>query len=98
MKILASIVLFSVSLLFIACDKTKGIQAEVIRDCTGTYLRIAGKDYHVCNTPKTASIAHGTMVIAAYTRSESCSRNEEIDCYMLHANEGWIEVKQIKKL
>ena len=70
----------------------------VIRDCTGTYLRLDGKDYHVCNLEKVSSYPNGTNVVVTFKKIKDCTglANDAIVCQMLHANEGWIEVEKIK--
>jgi len=71
----------------------------VERDCTGTYLRLNGKDYHVCNLEKVSEFPDGVSVKAAFERIDICTgsaMDDAIVCDMLHQNEGWIEVKNIR--
>lgn len=88
-------VLLSFVALF-ACNKEKSERATVIKDCTGTYLRINGKDYHVCNIEKSGAYANGTAVTASYKLIPTCNSNEVV-CMMLHESEGWIEILSIKE-
>ena len=69
----------------------------VVRDCTGTYLRYQEKDYQVCNLEKLNSYADGAVVLANFRKISQCtgSANDAVVCYMLHPNEGWIEVEKI---
>ena len=86
-------------LLTIIAWKKEGNQTmTVIKDCTGTYLRLDGKDYRVCNIDKTSSFTEGTKVTATYKKIKNCIglAKDVIVCKMLHANEGWIEVEKIK--
>ncbi len=70
----------------------------VVRDCTGTYLRINGKDYRVCNLEKVEPFADGSKVVATFIKIDPCngSAKDAVICYMLHPNEGWIEVTSIR--
>lgn len=72
--------------------------ATVVRDCTGTYLRTEdGKDYNVCNLEAVEPYPAGTRVEADFKRISACpAAAERIVCYMLHANEGWIEVTSVR--
>lgn len=89
-------VVFSFLTLF-ACNKERCDNMTVVRDCTGTYLRVDQKDYHVCNTEKLASFSDGAQVKASFKKVKDCpAREKEIVCMMYHANEGWIEVKKIE--
>ena len=68
-----------------ACSKTNE-PATIIRDCTGTYLRLDGKDYHVCNTEKTDSFSSGTIVTASFKKIDACTGTASgtMVCEMLH--------------
>lgn len=81
-----------------ACRQHTCTNATVVKDCTGTYIRINGKDYHVCNREKTDSFADGTAVSVEYKTISNCNgtAKDDIVCLMIHENEGWIEVKSIK--
>lgn len=82
-----------------SCATQKNISqsAQVIRDCTGTYLRIDSKDYQVCNTEMMSNYAEGTMVNASFRKIDDCPSKPEITCMMFHENEGWIEISTISK-
>ena len=62
MKILAASLICLLSMC--ACEKNCKSML-VVRDCTGTYLRVADKDYHVCNTEKLAKYSNGETVNAS---------------------------------
>ncbi|HEX8516345.1 MAG TPA: hypothetical protein VF868_09115 [Bacteroidia bacterium] len=81
-----------------SCRKERNQAATVIRNCTGTYLRVDGKDYHVCNLEKAASFGDNTAVTVTFKKIKSCngSAQNEIVCMMAHPNEGWIEIDRIK--
>jgi hypothetical protein len=81
-----------------SCKKERNQTVTVERDCTGTYLSLDGKDYHVCNLEKVSSFSDGVTVTATFKKIKECngSAKDAIVCAMLHANEGWIEVDKIK--
>lgn len=93
-------------LFFVACNKVdhscyddnNGYSATLVRDCTGTYLRVDGKDYHVCNTELTDGIANGSLVKTVFYTTPECNgtAKDQVVCLMYHENEGWIDVKYIK--
>ena len=62
-------------LLFTTCDKLPGsVEAEIMQDCTGTYLRIADDNYHVCNRNKTDKFKNGDKVAVSFKTTATCSR------------------------
>lgn len=81
-----------------ACVKNNLINAKLVRDCTGTYLEIGGKDYQVCNLEKVNSFTNGAQVEVAFHKISGCngSAMDAVVCMMLHASEGWIEIEKIK--
>jgi hypothetical protein len=85
---------------FCACTKESGKTAIVVKDCSGTYLRVDGKDYHVCNLEKTDPFADSATVTVVFKSIAECngSAKDAVICFMLHENEGWIEVEEIKTL
>jgi len=94
------LILFTVFLVaLISCNKERNQSATVIKDCTGTYLRIDSKDYHVCNVEATESFVSEQSIIVTYTKIEGCNNpnSKPTECKLLHINEGWIKVKKIKK-
>lgn len=67
----------------------------VIKDCTGSYLRFNGKDYQICNIEIVEGFESGVEVEASFERIEDC-KNNWVVCFMLHENEGWINVTEIE--
>jgi len=82
----------------IACEKENTESATIVKDCTGTYLQLSGKDYHVCNPEMVSSFPDGVKVTATFRKIKICngSARDAIVCMMVHEHEGWIEVKKIK--
>lgn len=91
--LLMGIFLFNLS----ACKVVKSEEMTVVRDCTGTYLRSNGKDYHVCNLEEAAPFEAGAKVTVSFQKTEKCTTADSlIVCMMYHENEGWIKVRSIK--
>ncbi|MFA6150812.1 MAG: hypothetical protein WC716_05795 [Chitinophagaceae bacterium] len=90
----ASVTMFAL----MSCKKHTVNKVTFVKDCTGSYLRIDGKDYHVCNIEKTNSFANGAIVTTSYKKISKCTGSgaDQIACMMLHENEGWIEVMSIR--
>lgn len=79
------------------CGNGPGQAMTVLKDCTGTYLRLDGKDYRVCNVKTLKNYADGTQVEAGFKKINSCRAEEKrIVCEMLHQNEGWVEVTSVR--
>ncbi|MNJ92939.1 hypothetical protein D3C87_106140 [compost metagenome] len=100
MKNLFLLILSIIVLAIFSCKKESYSSATVIRDCTGTYLRVLDKDYHVCNIEKTAPFENEQKVLANFNLIKEC-KNETLvasTCLMLHVNEGLINIIDIKKL
>jgi hypothetical protein len=95
------LIILAVGLFFFAsCKKKYTSTTTVIRDCTGTYLRIDGKDNPVCNSRVLKNFADGETVNATYKKvgdGKCADRNNPV-CLMIHPYEvgEWIEVTKIK--
>jgi hypothetical protein len=98
MKKLLYVVASSAMLTIFGCKKESYKTATVIMDCTGTYLRMEGKDYKVCNLEKVSSLPSGTTVVATFKKITECkgSGNFSVTCLMYHEYDSWIEVEKIK--
>ena len=85
-------------LTFCSCKKEVAKNATVIKDCTGTYLRLNGKDYKVCNFDKVSSFQNGVNVSVNFTELKQCDNPANIipTCYMLHQFDSWIEIESIQ--
>lgn len=70
----------------------------IVRDCTGTYLRVAeNEDYLVCNSEILESKKDGEKVSLVYDYTKECKeRDGKIMCMMYHENKGMIKVKSVK--
>ena len=85
-------------LVYSACKKERNENVTVIRDCTGTYLKFEGNDYHVCNLELVNSFADDEEAVATFKKIKECtgSAMDQIVCEMYHKTEGWIEVIKIE--
>ncbi|MDP9958022.1 hypothetical protein J2X97_003696 [Epilithonimonas hungarica] len=70
----------------------------IVRDCTGTYLRVAeNEDYLVCNAEILESKKDGEKVSLVYDNTDKCpERDGKIMCMMYHERKGMIRVKSVK--
>lgn len=84
------------SALLFACKKESWKNnATIVRNCTGTYLRIENKDHYVCNYEKLSAYPEGITVSVRYKQIDQCDKNAYV-CTMAYSYEGIIEVKKVK--
>jgi len=79
----------------ISCSKVNK-NATIIKDCTGSYIRFADKDYHICNGDKVDGLDSGTKVMVSFKKISSCSEGFFIVCRLYHENEGWVKITMLK--
>ena len=97
MKFLKSTAAIAILALTFSCAsiKTTG-NALVVKDCTGTYLRIEGKDYLVCNSDMLKNYTEGSKVRASFSKVKDCPEfNGKVACMMYHENEGTIRIQSL---
>lgn len=70
----------------------------IVRDCTGTYLRVGdNQDYLVCNSDILTDKKDGEKVSLVFVYTKECAeRDGKIMCMMYHENKGMIRVKSVK--
>lgn len=97
MKATFYVITLLLTLTFFSCKKQVIENATVIKDCTGTYLRLKGKDYKVCNFEKVSSLQNGTNVSVTFKKLTECdgSGNSAVTCYVFHQFDSWIEIEKI---
>lgn len=68
----------------------------VVRDCTGTYIRIDDKeDYLVCNAEMLQEKKEGETVSVIYDFEKTCKElDDKVTCMMYHENKGKIRIKK----
>jgi acyl-coenzyme A thioesterase PaaI-like protein len=98
MKLLQFSFALSLAGVTVACaGVTEGQKATVTRDCTGTYLRVEGKDYLVCNAAILKNHKEGATVTAKFAKTESCPEFDgQVVCMMYHENKGTIRISEVK--
>lgn len=76
-----------------SCKELDTQKAKVIRDCTGTYVRIADVDYLVCNTSALTDYADNECVEVSTAGVADCAeQKDKIICAMAHEYAGIVEV------
>jgi len=90
--------LLTVCTLTFSCKKERNIEATIITDCTGTYLRFNSKDYKVCNLEKTENYTYGQTVEVTFKKLDECDGlgNFTTTCFLNHPFEAWAQVIKIK--
>ena len=83
-------------LLLASCGKVKR-NAEIDRDCTGTYLRLNNRDYMICNPEMVNSYADGSPIKVKYNTISECAPSDPniIVCEMYHKYFGHVEITEI---
>ncbi len=76
------------------------VKAEFVKDCTGSYLKIDGNDYKVCNFESTANYEAGDVIYASITKLSECSTisPDQYTCKMAHAYASYIKVRKSELL
>ena len=69
---------------------------EVVKDCTGVYLRENGIDHLVCNKELLSDYESGEQVKITFENVNECyGLQDEVTCMMAHAYQDKIEIKKI---
>lgn len=99
MKKVLSILIFAL-LIFTSCEKKHTTTTTVIRDCTGTYLRVDNKDLPVCNSVILSDKENGTNIIATFKKGgdNKCEDRDMPHCTMVHpyAVGEWIRITKVE--
>ena len=98
MKTTFNIITLLLTLTFFSCKKEGTENATVIKDCTGTYLRMQGKDYKVCNIEKTSSLRNDINISVTFKKLTECDGSGNLGqiCDLYHKFDSWIEIETIK--
>lgn len=82
--------------LVLACDKQPHA-AEVIQNCTGTYLKYHSKVYLVCNEEILSEYESGAKVRVVSKKIKKCaSEGSQAMCEMIFPHDGAVEVLKVK--
>ena len=93
----SSILVFGIAVLSSCAANHSAQKAKIISDCTGSYLRIDGKDYLVCNTDKLKNFSKDATVEVTFEKIDKCPEFDgKVVCMMYHENEGLIRINTIK--
>lgn len=98
MKSILYLVMMSAVLFTGSCTKEESDPMMVVKDQSGDYLRMQGKDYRICNTELTREYPDNSYVIARFRKIDACGSLEKDRpaAALPHANEGWIIVDYIR--
>lgn len=79
-----------------AIPQERTFTGTVVRDCTGTYIRIDNKeDYLVCNAHLLSGKKDGEIVSVVYGNENECKNLEkQATCMMFHEHKGKISIKK----
>lgn len=84
---------------FVSCKKESYSNATIIKNCTGTYLKVLDKEYKVCNVKKTTTFEDQQQVLANFSLTKECKSDfSGAICAMAYPFEGLINIIDIKKL
>jgi|TARA_B110000908_G_C10154448_1_gene402946 hypothetical protein len=92
----SAFVVLSIVFISFGCDKEKE-RMEVIKDCTGVYLRAKnGQDFKVCNDELLDNVNGGTKIKVTYDNLDECfGILEPPTCSETHTFEGKIEITEV---
>lgn len=91
-------ILIIVLLATTACKKRTRGTMTVIKDCTGSYLRLDDKDYTIGNEDKLDKFEDGTVVDVVFIKDDKCV-SSRVHCMTVHVHEmatGMYRVTKIK--
>ena len=92
------LVIVGASALLASCASVTGVEAVVVKDCTGTYVRVSEKDYLVCNKELLDQNQSGDTLHVRFEQISHCPRlDTTIVCMMYHQHEGLVKLKKINK-
>lgn len=99
-NVLATIGLMLIFSILPSCHRKCGKSATIIRDCTGTYLRWNDADYYIVNDERTKAFGHNEVVKVTFKdvtkNADQMTFNNESNCMLYHAIEGFVEIKRIE--
>jgi hypothetical protein len=68
----------------------------LIKDYTGSYLQIKGRDFRICDESKVDHISNGTEIIAIFRTTSSCENFNKYTCVKMHKSEGNVRISKIR--
>lgn len=94
-KLVNSIIIIFLTIVS-SCGKEKVTNAEVFRNCTGTYLLIDNKNYNVCNYKILNQIEDYTLLNVKCRNIDYCE-NHRVMCDMVFPFESYVEIVRFKE-
>lgn len=81
-----------------ACTKEKNEMATIIKNCTGVYIQVEGKNFLVCNEEIFADFNNGSSKRVVFKRVKNCNykKEKEVQCMMYFQHEGKVEVLEVE--
>ena len=97
-NIILSISMFTIFLSSCTAIHDRLATGTVVRDCSGTYLRINdSEDYFICNSGLLDKKEQGEKVTIVYDFIKKCAESDgKLVCTLYHENKGKIYIKSIK--
>ena len=94
---ITTIILCSVISLCIGCDGEVKVDAVglLIRDCSGTYFRVGGDDYKICNPEDIHHLEDHTVFQAIMSPADECSF--PFECFKLYSFHSHVHLSEIRK-
>lgn len=101
MKLLSATFFVGILASLLSCNAVvhdRLITGKIVRDCTGTYVQVAGQgDYLVCNNEILKDKKDDSQVSVVYDNVDKCPEKEGVAmCMMYHESKGKIKVKSVK--
>ena len=92
------LILITTLLILFSCSKGPlKVETTLIKDCTGSYLRMEGlKDHFICNDDIVADIENNTIIDAEFILEENCENDTGFICEMFHEYSEIITITKIK--
>lgn len=84
-----------------SCNRKYNQSASIVRDCTGTYLRWQNADHYIVNDETTDDFNDAEEVKVTFKdvtkNADKITFENESNCMLYHAIEGFVEIKKIER-
>lgn len=85
--------IFLLAIATTSCAKYSFTNGTVVKDCTGSYLRVNNLDYLICNDSTVKNIPDQTNISVKYKKGDNCTAPGL--CLIAHPTEGTIQILEI---
>ena len=82
--------------MFFGCSKSVFQEMEIVRNCTGIYLKKSHKEYRVCNNQDIEGYSDGELIKVTFEPISVCSEGG-FYCEMAYDYEEDINLLEVKK-